>query len=67
MLCLHIEEYRMFFSSQTSLWQDVKLKINNKIFIWNEWSSRSKMFINYIITQGCFGLFAAVVKKMLFT
>lgn len=63
MLCLHIGEYRVFLSSQASLWQDAKLKINNTPFIWNEWSSRDKMFINYIIIQGYFGLFAAVVKK----
>lgn len=53
----------MFLSSQASLWQDLKLKINNKPFIWNEWSSRGKMFINYIITWGYFGWFAAVVGK----
>lgn len=63
MLCLHIGEYRVFLSSQASLWRDAKLKINNTPFIWNEWSSRDKKFINYIIIQGYFGLFAAVVKK----
>lgn len=55
--------YKMFLSSQASLWQDIKLRINNKPLIWNEWSSRGIMVINDVITQKHFYSFAVVVKK----